>query len=71
MSETIPNLVTTIIPVYNRPKMINKAVESVLMQKVDFEYELVIGEDCSTDNTREICEDYSKNCRGKIKLLPT
>ncbi len=30
MNETIPNLVSTIIPVYNRPDMIQKAIKSVL-----------------------------------------
>jgi len=39
------------------------------MQETDFPYELVIGEDCSTDNTRKICEDYAKRFPDKIRLL--
>ena len=45
---------------YNHEKYIAQAIESVLMQEVNFDYELVIGEDCSTDKTREIVVDYQK-----------
>ena len=48
---------------YNHEKFIAQAVESVLMQKANFEYELVIGEDCSTDNTRQILIEYQKKTR--------
>ena len=41
----------------------------VLMQKVDFPYEIVIGEDCSTDRTREILLDYKRQYPDKIRLL--
>ncbi|WP_375470714.1 glycosyltransferase [uncultured Nostoc sp.] len=39
------------------------------MQKVGFEYELVIGEDCSTDNTRQIVIEYQRKYSDKIRLL--
>jgi glycosyltransferase involved in cell wall biosynthesis len=54
---------------YNHEKFIRQAIESVLAQKTDFDYELVIGEDCSTDNTRAICIEYAEKHQGKIKLL--
>ena len=54
---------------YNHEKFIAQAVESVLMQKANFEYELVIGEDCSTDNTRQILLEYQKKYPDKIRLL--
>jgi hypothetical protein len=38
---------------YNHEKFIGQALDSVLMQDVNFEYEIVIGEDCS--NVRRIC----------------
>ena len=31
-----------------------QAIDSILMQKVNFDYEIVIADDCSTDNTREL-----------------
>ena len=46
-----------------------EAIESVLMQKTSFNYELVIGEDCSTDKTREICENYARDYPKIIRLL--
>lgn len=39
------------------------------MQKINFTIELIIGEDCSTDNTRNIILDYQKINPGKFKLL--
>lgn len=54
---------------YNHEKFIGKALDSVLMQDVNFEYEIVIGEDCSTDNTRRILLEYRDQYPGKIRLL--
>lgn len=54
---------------YNHEKFISEAIESVLMQKTSFDYELVIGEDCSTDTTRKICLEYQQKYPEKIKLL--
>ena len=45
---------------YNQQTTIRQTLDSILMQKGDFDLELVIGEDCSTDNTRAICEEYKK-----------
>ena len=39
---------------------IKDAIEGILMQKTSFPIELIIGEDCSTDNTRKIVEDYEE-----------
>jgi glycosyltransferase involved in cell wall biosynthesis len=54
---------------YNQEKFIAQAIESVMMQETDFDYELVIGEDCSTDRTRDICTAYQEKYPNKIKLL--
>lgn len=54
---------------YNQEEFIANAIESVLKQKTTFPFRLVIGEDCSTDNTREICLNYAKNHPEKIKLI--
>lgn len=56
---------------YNHEKFISKAISSVLMQRTDFEYELVIGEDCSIDSTRQICGEYAQKYGEVIKLLPS
>ena len=54
---------------YNHEKFITQAVESVMMQQTNFDYELVIGEDCSTDRTREIAIELQKRYPDKIRLL--
>ncbi len=54
---------------YNHERFIAQAIDSILMQEVDFEYEIVIGEDCSTDSTRQIVIDYQKKHPDKIRLL--
>ncbi|RTL60788.1 MAG: glycosyltransferase [Sphingobacteriales bacterium] len=54
---------------HNTEKFIDKAVESVLAQKTNFEIELVIAEDKSTDNTKQKALYYKKKYPGLIKLI--
>ena len=56
---------------YNQEKFIGQTIESLLDQKTDFRYQIVIGEDCSKDNTRKICEQNAEEYAEKIKLLPS
>ena len=55
---------------YNQEQYIAQAIDSILMQKTNFNFQLVIGEDCSTDTTRNICETYADSHPEKVKLLP-
>ncbi len=54
---------------YNHEKFIAQAIESVLIQEVDFDYEIVIGEDCSLDKTGEIVRIYQQRHPDKIRVL--
>ena len=54
---------------YNHEPYIRQAIEGVMMQKTDFEFELIIGEDASQDKTREICFEYQKKHPDKIRVL--
>jgi glycosyltransferase involved in cell wall biosynthesis len=54
---------------YNHEKYIRQSVESILMQEVNFDYEIVIGEDCSTDHTRDILLELQSKHPDKIRLL--
>ena len=62
-------LVSVSMVTYNHEKYIAAAIESVVSQNVDFEIELVIGEDCSSDGTRVICKEYARNYPTTIRLL--
>lgn len=65
MSKRVSVSITT----YNHEKYIAQAVESALNQKVNFSYEIVIGEDCSTDRTRQIVVALKEAHPEKIRLL--
>lgn len=56
---------------YNHERFIAQALESVLAQRVKFEYEILIGEDCSTDGTRAIILEFQKRYPERIKVLPS
>lgn len=54
---------------YNHEHYIRDAFNGFLMQQTDFPFEVVVGEDCSTDNSRKIIEQYSQTYPNIIKLI--
>ena len=67
--QEVPPKVSVVMLTYRHEKFITQAIESVLMQKTDFPFELLIGEDKSPDATRRIVEAYERRHPGKIRLL--
>lgn len=66
----LPNTVVSIfMMVYNHGKYLKECLDNILLQKTNFNYDIVIGEDCSQDNSREILLTYQKLYPGKFKLL--
>lgn len=61
-------LVSIMMTTYNHESYIEKAIESVLMQETSFDFEIIIGEDCSTDNTRQIIRDYQEKFPDRFKV---
>jgi len=61
--------VSVCIITYNHEKYIAEAIESVLMQKTDFNFEIIIGEDDSADGTREIVKKYKEQYPDRIRLF--
>ena len=53
---------------YNYEKYIAETIESMLSQQTTFPVEIVVGDDCSTDRTREIVLDYQQRFPGKFVL---
>lgn len=62
-------LVSIGVVTYNQEKYIKQCIDSILAQKVNFKYELIIGEDCSPDNTRQILLEYKEKYPDIIKLI--
>lgn len=60
---------TVIISVYNQVKYIKECLDSVITQNTDFNYDILIGDDASTDGTTEILKYYAKKYPQKIKLI--
>lgn len=54
---------------YNQEKYISQTLDSILNQEHDYSYEIVIGEDCSTDNTKKVIEEYVQKYPQIIKPL--
>ena len=50
--------VSVVCNTYNHKDYIRKAIESFLKQKCDFPFEIIIHDDCSTDGTKDILEEY-------------
>ena len=62
-------LISTIIPSYNRADTVGQTIESILAQEVDADMEIVIGDDCSTDNAREVLLAYKEKYPDIIQLI--
>ena len=54
---------------YNHESYIRHAIESVLMQKTKYKYRLLIGEDCSSDGTRAIIQEYQGKYPDRIAAI--
>ncbi|NUM41853.1 MAG: glycosyltransferase, partial [Leptospiraceae bacterium] len=54
---------------YNHEKFIRQSLDSVLNQQTNFQFEVVIGEDCSTDKTKEIALEYKEKFPDIIRVL--
>ena len=65
-------LISVIIPSYNRANTVGETIESIVNQNGigdEFSLEIVIGDDCSTDNAREVLLQYKSKYPEFIKLI--
>jgi glycosyltransferase involved in cell wall biosynthesis len=62
-------LVSVCVTTYQHANFIEQCLDSILMQETSFPFEIIIGEDDSTDGTRDICIRYADNFKDKIRLL--
>jgi glycosyltransferase involved in cell wall biosynthesis len=59
--------VSVCIVTYNHVKFIQQCLDSLIVQKTDFEYEILVSDDCSTDGTIEILKKYAKQFPNLVK----
>lgn len=64
-----PPLLTVVVIVYNQEDYVSQTLDSILMQKTNFPFDIIINDDCSTDKTVEILENYAKEYPTIIKLI--
>ena len=57
------------VPTFNHEHYIVQALDSILMQETAYTYEVLVGEDCSTDNTRAVLKEYEKQHPGKLQVF--
>lgn len=62
--------VSVIVVCYNQAATIRRTLDSVVSQVYDAEWEVIIGDDASTDGTRAICEEYAARYPGLVRLMP-
>ena len=68
MSKNFVPKISVIIPMYNSEKYIGECLESVLTQTFQ-DFEIIVVDNCSTDKSCEVVENYVKNFANKIKLV--
>lgn len=62
-------LISVIIPSYNRANTVGETIESIIAQKVDADIEIIIGDDCSMDNARDVLLEYKEKYPDMIRLI--
>ncbi len=62
-------LLSVIVVTYNHANYIGQCLDGILMQQTNFPFEIILGEDESSDGTREICQEYAERFPQNIKLL--
>jgi|GEM_PF-625753 len=65
----IEPLVSVTVATYQQVEFIKECLDGILMQKVNFPYEVIIGEDGSIDGTQRICKEYAEKYPDRIRLF--
>ena len=68
-SAPLKSKVSICVQTYQHINYIKECLDGILMQKTNFEFEILLGEDHSSDRTRDICIDYASRYPDKIRLF--
>lgn len=63
--------VSACIITYNHENYIRECLEGAINQIIDYDYEIVISDDKSSDNTLQICLEYASKYPNLIRILPS
>ena len=69
MNENVK--LTVWLSTYNQEEYVAQALDSILMQKTNFPFDILAADDCSTDGTQAVILDYQKRYPGKIRTYFT
>ncbi len=61
--------VSVCVQTYQHREYIEKCLESILMQETSFPFEIIVGEDESSDGTRDVCKRFAEQYPDKIRLI--
>ena len=68
LSQSQPPKISVIIPLYNTDKYIDQCLNSILNQRFQ-DYEVIVVDDCSTDNSMKIVENIMPKFNGRLKIF--
>ena len=70
MDDSSKNVkVSVLVPAYNMAPYLAQCLDSIVAQKTNFKYQILVAEDCSTDNTRDVAQVYEKRYPDLIKVF--
>lgn len=69
MAKSNNIMVTVCVVTYNQEQWIRQTLDSILAQKTNYPFEVIIGEDHGTDGTRGICQEYADTYKN-VTLMP-
>ena len=69
VGDHITPKVSVCIVTYNQEKYIRECLSSIFRQTTNFDFEVIVGDDCSTDSTRSIVQEFANLYPNKLKVL--
>ena len=54
---------------YNQRRYLAECLQSLVDQKANFDFEIIVGDDCSTDGTRAVVEEFAQKYPGLVRAI--
>jgi len=61
--------VSVCVITYNQEKYVRQCLQSIVDQETDFDFEVIVGDDCSTDGTRTIVQEFAERYPRVVKPI--